>query len=412
MQKDCTASHDICRVNNKNTSIMTAKNNREQIIALLRSAKSKVQISVSWLTDEILIGEMTKLAKKVKIKILLSCDPLNVFRYTQVRELQKNGAMVLKTGANFPGQKGFMHAQFMIIDETSVYGGSFNFTEAANFNFENFSKYSDETVAQFKNDFKEWFGGGKDYTIGFENPTALENLVKQQIEMTESFRRNLLATCAEEFKEFAQREITERENLIVAEIEKDYKRKRAGQLQNGTAAISREGAIVEDGSGVTSKPHKFYGGGLMKTKFQGQKQPGTFSFSYLQKMEIEKKFSFLKCRIENDTLICRGYIQFDSCSRYEIKIEYRAGTFPQVYILNPFVEPQNDIHIYGEGSLCLFYPGDMQWKGTTSIAEYTIPWIYEWILYYELYLLTGIWEGAYEPHGAVKAMAKAGKGKK
>ncbi|MBU1820006.1 MAG: hypothetical protein KKG00_00660, partial [Bacteroidetes bacterium] len=87
-----------------------------------------------------------------------------------------------------------------------------------------------------------------------------------------------------------------------------------------------------------------------------------------------------------------------------IKIEFRAGTFPQVYILNPTVEPNADIHIYREGALCLFYPGDLRWRDKTSIAELTIPWIYEWIVYYELYLLTGKWEGDFVPHGNVKAI--------
>lgn len=387
--------------------MMTTNNNREQIIALMDKANNKVQIAVSWLTDEILISKMNETAKKKKVEILLSCDPLNVFRYAHIRELQKNGAKVLKTGTNFPGQKGFMHAKYMIVDDTLVYGGSFNFTDAANFNYENFNKYSAETVTKFKNDFTDWFANGKDYTIGFENPSALQDLVKQQFEMTEIFRKNLLTTCSEEFKEFTEKEITERENLIKAEIEKENKRKQAAQLQNGTAAITKTGIISATNKGVTSKPHKFFGGSLLKTKIHGQKQPNTFSYSFLQKKEIEKKFSFLKCRIENDTLLCRGIFQPEGCGKYEIKIEFRAGTFPQVYILNPTVKPNADIHIYKEGSLCLFYPADMQWKETTSIAEHTIPWIFEWIIYYELYLLTGVWEGEYEPHGNVKAILES-----
>jgi hypothetical protein len=72
--------------------------------------------------------------------------------------------------------------------------------------------------------------------------------------------------------------------------------------------------------------------------------------------------------------------------------------FPNVYILKPNISPNSNIHIYKEGSLCLFYPGDLHWKENTSIAEYTIPWIFEWLLYYELYQLTGVWEGEYVAH--------------
>jgi len=43
-----------------------------------------------------------------------------------------------------------------------------------------------------------------------------------------------------------------------------------------------------------------------------------------------------------------------------------------------------------------FYPPDIKWKDTTNIAEYTIPWLIEWIYLYELWKLTGKWEASRE----------------
>ena len=387
---------------------MTTNNNREQIIALMDKANKKVQIAVSWLTDEILIRKMTDTAKRKEVEVLLSCDSLNVWNFPMIRELQKSGARVLKTGSEISGSENFMHAKFLVLDGKSVYGGSNNYTKNSSTNMENFGRYDDDSSATMRANFQKWYSTGFDYTTGFENPEEVKKKVIKQFEISESIRQRILSESCSKVENYVKEELSERERLVKQNIEADKEKERlrqqAGQLQNKAVAISKVGTMTTAGSGVTSKPHKFYGGSLLKTKFHGQKQSNSFSFAFLQKKELEKMFSFLKYRIENDTLLCRGIVQPVGCNKYEIKIEFRAGTFPQVYILSPDIQPNADIHIYKEGSLCLFYPGDLQWKGTTSIAEYTIPWIFEWIIYYELYLLTGSWEGDYKPHGVVKAI--------
>jgi hypothetical protein len=382
-------------------------NNREQIISLLDKAENRIQIAVSWLTDEVLISKLAETAQKKKVELLLSCDPLNVWRYSAIRELQSKGAKVMKTGTHAPGIKGFMHSKFMIVDERLAYGGSFNFTDGANYNYENFAKYDADTVQSFLSDFENMWATAKDYTVDFENPDAVKKLVVQSFELQEQMRESLLANFNSEQQKFMAKDVAERDALIKAEIEKDRKREAVKAIQSATVTVSKIGTMTNDQSGIASKPHKFYGG-RFKTKFKGQKSPNSFFYAMLQKKEIEKNFSFLRCRIENDTLICRGIFKPEGCNAYDVKIEFRAGLFPQVYILNPEVKPNADIHIYNEGSLCLFYPGELKWKKTTSIAENTIPWIFEWILFYELYLLTGVWEGEFVPHGNVSAIRENG----
>lgn len=379
-------------------------NNREQIIALLDKAENSIQIAVSWLTDEVLISKLGETAQKKKVELLLSCDALNVWRYSSIRELQNKGAIVLKTGTNAPGVKGFMHAKFMIIDGKVAFGGSFNFTDGANYNYENFKEYAGSEVHSLTTDYQNWWSTAKDYTVDFENPEAVKRLVMQNFEMQEKFRENLISTFDEQQRKFISNDITERDALFKIEIEKDKLKETAKSMQLADASISKLGTIEQNESGIKSKPHRFYGGRL-QTKFNGQKLPNSFSLALQQKFEIEKKYSFLRCRIMNDTLICRGKFKSISGNAYDIRIEFRAGCFPQVYILNPAIEPSAAIHIYEEGALCLFYPGDLNWKDRTSIAENTIPWIFEWILFYELFLLTGLWEGEYVPHGNVRALS-------
>lgn len=61
-------------------------------------------------------------------------------------------------------------------------------------------------------------------------------------------------------------------------------------------------------------------------------------------------------------------------------------------------QPNKTIHMYKDHSLCLSYPPDIKWTERTNIHEYTIPWLSEWILYYELYLINGgDWEGKESP---------------
>jgi hypothetical protein len=378
---------------------MTNKNtNRQQIITLLEKAQTKVQIAVSWLTDELIIAKLIEIAPKKKVELLLSCDALNVWRYSSIKELQEKGAYVRKTGSNAPGNGMFMHAKFMIVDGVIAYGGSFNYTEGASSNYENFDKL-DSAVVPFRiSEFQKWWATSKDYTVDFENPEMVLKIVKQSFLDNQSYQERLLKTYDAEQRKHLSLQLDERGLIAKAEMEKDQKRETAIALQTAQASISKRGEVAKNANGVIPKEHKFYGGSI-RTEFGGNKPANAFMYAMLQKKELEQKFSFLKCRIENDTLVCRGLFKTEGTKKYDIRIEFRANAFPQVYILNHKIEPLADIHIYREGALCLFYPGDLKWKNTTSIAEYTIPWIFEWILFYEIYLLTGVWEAEYVPHG-------------
>lgn len=119
---------------------------------------------------------------------------------------------------------------------------------------------------------------------------------------------------------------------------------------------------------------------------------------YQQKL-IEQHYDYLNCRIDNKVLVCTGKLKLQNCSNsYCVKIEYVAGFEPKSTIVSPVIEPCKEIHMYNDHSLCLHYPPDMQWNEKVKIYQYTIPWISEWILYYETYLLNGnIWEGPESP---------------
>lgn len=118
-----------------------------------------------------------------------------------------------------------------------------------------------------------------------------------------------------------------------------------------------------------------------------------------QKKQVEAHFKFLTCRIQKKVLICIGFLKPNGCkNRYKVKIEYVAGCEPKTTILEPYIEPCKEIHMYQDHSLCLHYPPDLPWNEKILIHEYTIPWLIEWMVYYELYLINdNKWEGRESP---------------
>jgi len=130
-----------------------------------------------------------------------------------------------------------------------------------------------------------------------------------------------------------------------------------------------------------------------------KKKDHRYAYLTFQAKLIKKHFQFLTCKIEYNVLKCKGWLQPDDCiNRYQVLIEYVLGKEPKTTILSPDILPNRTIHMYRDHSLCLLYPPDLKWTEQTKVYEYTIPWISEWIVYYEIYLLNGNhWEGRESP---------------
>ena len=84
------------------------------------------------------------------------------------------------------------------------------------------------------------------------------------------------------------------------------------------------------------------------------------------------------------------------CQSYTVKLKYKLGKAPQVNILKPeLIEPEGRSlpHTYPGKRLCLYYPGIGVWREDMLLAETIVPWISEWLYYYEIWLVTGEWYG-------------------
>ncbi len=118
-----------------------------------------------------------------------------------------------------------------------------------------------------------------------------------------------------------------------------------------------------------------------------------------QRKMLEQYFDFLHCEISSNVLTCSGWISLENVEeKYKIRIEYVAGYEPKVTVLQPKIEPSEEIHMYRDHSICLHYPPDMPWNERIEVYKFTLPWISEWILFYEIYKITGKWEGKESPN--------------
>ena len=103
-----------------------------------------------------------------------------------------------------------------------------------------------------------------------------------------------------------------------------------------------------------------------------------------------------------NSLTWRGFLQPSSLSRrYLIQVHYKIGQEPKVIVLEPELKSLQGSkipHQYNSGALCLYYPPDNSWRPSLLLAKTVLPWASEWLLFYEIWLATGIWYGGGVDH--------------
>lgn len=112
---------------------------------------------------------------------------------------------------------------------------------------------------------------------------------------------------------------------------------------------------------------------------------------------IEMLYPYFTSKITSyGELVVNGVIQPTAISRrYEVKITYVISKIPRVEVINPKLDDSTCKlpHVYSNNELCLFYPKYKEWTKYDYIAEKIIPWTTLWLYYYEVWKITGIWEG-------------------
>lgn len=113
----------------------------------------------------------------------------------------------------------------------------------------------------------------------------------------------------------------------------------------------------------------------------------------LQDAHIRQCFPAFSRHISRGHAVWRGALQPRRNSpAYHVRVSYKLKKVPKVQILSPSLVTGTG-HLYPDGSLCLYWPKEWQWRADQLIAETIIPWSASWLFFYELWLDTGEWLG-------------------
>lgn len=119
----------------------------------------------------------------------------------------------------------------------------------------------------------------------------------------------------------------------------------------------------------------------------------------VQERFLKKDFPASRTVIENSKLIWKGTFQPTPFSKeYKVRLEYVLGHRLEAFVIEPEklpLYPGKRIlpHVYDSERqlLCLYFKDE--WTGTKILANTVVPWIAEWLYFYEIWFETGNWEG-------------------
>ncbi|MEG1235976.1 MAG: hypothetical protein RSD30_00340 [Flavobacterium sp.] len=123
-------------------------------------------------------------------------------------------------------------------------------------------------------------------------------------------------------------------------------------------------------------------------------------FSYKTLIECEREFKWLKFDIKGKGLEGKGTLEFNN-RKYHFSIfcsSLLKGRFERVTVETKNLKRSFETHFNADGSLCLYHPVfDLKRKPYMELVE-VIPWISEWVYYYDKYLEYNVWLGPEYPH--------------
>jgi hypothetical protein len=127
----------------------------------------------------------------------------------------------------------------------------------------------------------------------------------------------------------------------------------------------------------------------------------------MQEKYLEKMFPDSKIRrTREDSLTWVHSIQSSPIGgTYKVKLEYVRHVGLSFFVLEPkplaLAKGKTTLpHVYSTANqkLCLFYPDGRQWNVGMLYTATIIPWAYEWLCHYELWVGSGEWQGGGTKH--------------
>lgn len=125
-----------------------------------------------------------------------------------------------------------------------------------------------------------------------------------------------------------------------------------------------------------------------------------------QSAAIRVRWPGVQSEVRGSRLRCRGKVSPTLLgTEYQFRLEYSEGGLPRVWIEDPPLRPLTPggriPHTYGNepGSSprpCIYHPDKGEWRSHRTIATTIIPWLHEWLFFYEIWHATGEWLGGGE----------------
>jgi hypothetical protein len=119
------------------------------------------------------------------------------------------------------------------------------------------------------------------------------------------------------------------------------------------------------------------------------------TFLQVQKSLVEEYFDWIHLRIhtKSKSIVGRGKLNVDG-ELYEVILTYSPFNhhrYDRVYILGKDIAYNKKIHVYADLSLCLYHPIIDKPIFQFIPLFQIIPWITEWIIFYNLWKKYGVW---------------------
>lgn len=132
-----------------------------------------------------------------------------------------------------------------------------------------------------------------------------------------------------------------------------------------------------------------------KNTFENKKN--WFIFLNINKYQVENNFNWMKLKIlhKDKSLYGFGSLEING-KKYSIELYYspfNTNRFERIYIKDESIIYDDKIHLYSDMSLCLYHPVLDKPKFRMIPLYEIIPWITEWIVFYNLWKVYGIWLG-------------------
>ena len=116
-----------------------------------------------------------------------------------------------------------------------------------------------------------------------------------------------------------------------------------------------------------------------------------------QKAWLARLHPDFACKVST-VLVCNGLVwPWELACAYRFRIEYRPGHSPKTFIEEPKLQrrdaDQRIPHTYSDEEVCLFRPFTREWNPSKPLALTIVPWLMQWLAFYEIWLCTGDWHG-------------------